>query len=136
MDVDSKMFVVYMAIRKQEKMLVHSKKQAHVGALLFNKAFIEVLAKYFNYSNVFSVKYIVELPKNTGINKHTIKLEKGKQPSFGPIYSLALIELETLKTYIKTNLANGFIRPSKSPTKTPIFFDKKPDRSLCLCVNY
>ena len=60
-----------------------------------------------------------ELPENTGMNEHAIKLEKGKQPPFGPIYSPGPVELETLKIYIKTNLANGFIRPSKSPTGAP-----------------
>ena len=77
-----------------------------------------------------------ELPENTGMNKHVIELEEGKQPPFGPIYSLGPIELETLKTYIKINLANGFIRPSKSPTGAPIFFDWKPDGSLRFCVDY
>ena len=38
--------------------------------------------------------------------------------------------------YIKTNLANGFIRPSMSPTRAPILFDQKPDRSLRFCVDY
>ena len=121
-------------------MLVHSKKQAqikaHVGALLFNKAPIEVLAKYSNYSNVFSVEHVAELSKNTGINEYAIKLEEDKQPSFGLIYSLRPVELETLKIYIKTNLANGFIRPSKSPVGASILFDKKPDRSLHLCMDY
>ena len=70
------------------------------------------------------------------MNKHAIKLEKDKQPPFGPIYSLGPVELETLKTYIETNLANGFIRPSKSPAGAPILFDKKPDGSLRLCVDY
>ena len=61
-----------------------------------------------------------ELLNNTGINEHAIKLEKDKQPLFESIYSLGLMELETLKTYIKTNLANGFIRPSKSLFGAPI----------------
>ena len=78
----------------------------------------------------------MELPENTGMNEHAIKLEKGKQPFFGPIYSLDLVELETLKTYIGTNLANGFICPSKSSARTPILFDKKPNGSLRLYVNY
>ena len=51
----------------------------------------------------------MELSENTGMNKYAIKLEEGKQPLFGPIYSLGLVELEILKIYIKTNLANGFI---------------------------
>ena len=46
------------------------------------------------------------------------------------------MELETLKTYIKTNLANGFICPLKSPADAPILFNKKPDGNFCLCVDY
>ncbi len=46
------------------------------------------------------------------------------------------MELETLKTFIKTHLKTGFIRPSKFPAGAPIFFNKKPDRSLRLCVDY
>ena len=46
------------------------------------------------------------------------------------------MELETLKTYIKTHLKTGFIRPSNSSAGVPILFDKKPDGSLQLCVDY
>ena len=46
------------------------------------------------------------------------------------------MKLETLKTYIKTHLKIGFIRPSKSPAGALILFNKKPDGSLCLCVDY
>ena len=76
------------------------------------------------------------LPERTELNEHAIDLEDGKQPPYGPIYSLGPVELETLKTYIKTHLKTGFIRPSKSPASAPILFDKKPDGSLRLCVNY
>ena len=78
----------------------------------------------------------MELPENTGINEHVIELEEGKQPPFGPIYSLRPVELEILKTYIETNLANGFIRSSKSPAGVLILFDRKLNGSLCLCVDY
>ena len=46
------------------------------------------------------------------------------------------MELEILKVYIKTNLANGFIRPSKSPAGPLILFDQKSDSFFQLCVNY
>ena len=59
-----------------------------------------------------------------------------QQPSFGPIYNLESVELEILKTYIETNLANSFIRSFKSLAKAPIFFDKKLNNSLQLCINY
>ena len=49
------------------------------------------------------------LPEQTKINKHSIELEDGKQLPYGPIYSLGPVELEILKTYIKTNMVNCFI---------------------------
>ena len=70
------------------------------------------------------------------MNENAIELEEGKQPPFGPIYSLEPVELETLKTYIEINLANGFIRPSKSPAGALILFDRKLDGSLRLYVDY
>ncbi len=51
----------------------------------------------------------MELLENTGMNAYAIKLIEGKQPPYGPIYTLSLVELETLKTYIETNLKTGFI---------------------------
>ena len=136
LNVNSEMFVVHMAIREREEMPVHSKKQAQVEVLLFDEAPTKVPAEYSNYSNVFSAENAAELPENTRINEHAIELEEGKQPPFGPIYSLGPVELETLKTYIKTNLANSFIRPFKSSAGAPIFFDRKPNRNLRLCVDY
>ena len=78
----------------------------------------------------------MELLKNTGINKHAIKMQDGKQLPYGLIYSLGPVELETLKIYIKTYLNTGFIQPSKSSPGVSILFDKKPDCSFWLCVNY
>lgn len=64
------------------------------------------------------------------MNEHAIELIGGKQPPYDLIYSLSLVELETLKAYIETYLKTGFIQPSKSLADTLIFYDKKPDRSL------
>ena len=136
LDIDSETFVVHVVIQEREEMPVLSKKQAQVGALLFNKAPTEVPAEYSDYNNVFLAENVAELPENTGMNEYAIELEEGKQLPFSPIYSLGLVELETLKTYIETNLANGFIRPSKSPARAPILCDRKPDRSLRLYLDY
>ena len=125
-----------MAMHPDRKAQIEVQSKVQVGALLFNEALIEVLVKYSNYSNVFLAENAAELPENTGMNEHAIELEEGKQPPFGPIYSLGPVELETLKTYIKTNLANNFIRLSKSPARASILFDRKPDGSLRLCMNY
>ena len=72
----------------------------------------------------------------TKLNEHAINLKDSKQPPYGPIYSLGPVELETLKTYIETHLKTGFIQPSNSPAGTLILFDKKPDSSLHLYVDY
>ena len=136
MDINSETFVMHVAIQKREKMPVHSKKQAQIGVLLFDKALIEVLAEYSDYNNVFSAENAVEFPENTKINEYAIKFKENKQLSFGPIYHLGPVKLKTLKTCIKTHLANSFIWPSKSLTETSIFFDRKPDRSLRICVNH
>ena len=122
-------------------MLVHLEKRAQiqdkvqVGALIFNKTFTTIQPKYSNYNNDFSAENVTELSKHTKMNNHTIKLEEDKQSPFGPIYSLEPVELETLKIYIKTKLANGFIRPSISLARALILFDRKLDRSLCFCMD-
>ena len=94
------------------------------------------MAEYSNYSNIFSAKNTAKLPKNTGMNEHAIKLEEGKQSPFSPIYRLGPVVLETLKTYIEINLASGFIQSSKSPAKALILFNRKPNGSFHLCVDY
>ncbi len=70
------------------------------------------------------------------INSHAIKLVDDRQLPYSSIYSLGLVKLETLKTYIKNNLPNGFIRLFKSLIGILIFFNKKPDGSLGLCMDY
>ena len=117
-------------------MAIHTSQAAQISALIQNKVPTKVLPKYADYADVFSFDLAIELPENTGIHKHAIELQDGKQPLYGPIYSLGPVELETLKTYIKTHLKIGFIWPSKSSAGAPILFDKKPDSSFWLCVDY
>ena len=73
-------------------MLVHSKKQTQVKTLLFNKVSTEVSAEYFDYSNIFLAENTAELPENTKINEHAIKLKKGKQLLLGPSYCLGPVK--------------------------------------------
>ena len=94
------------------------------------------MAKYTDFSNVFSKESIKVLPEYTKINKHGIQLEDGKKPSYSQIYGLGAVELNTLKIYIETNLANGFIQSSKFPAGTLILFVCKSNGSLQLCIDY
>ena len=104
--------------------------------MIAEEAPTKVPAKYSDFADVFSADLASELLKHTGINNYAIELVKGQQPPYGPIYSLRPVEIKTLKAYIETNLANGFIRPSKSPIGAPILFDRKLNGSLRLCIDY
>ena len=118
------------------KLDVHPSRRPQVSGLIAEEAPTKVSAEYSDFADVFSLDLASKFPEHTGINDHAIKLVNGQQLPYGPIYSLGPVELETLKAYIETNLANGFIRLSKSPASAPILFDWKSDSSLRLCVNY
>lgn len=93
------------------KMTIYLAIKTWIILLLVEK--IIILAEYLDFTNVFLKKSVVVLFKLTGDNEHEIKLEKNKQPFYKSIYSLEPVKLEIFKIYIETNLANGFIRPSK-----------------------
>lgn len=78
----------------------------------------------------------IGLRENIGINKYAIKLVESKQSPYGPIYVFNPVKLKTLKAYIKTHQKIGFIQPLKSPPGASMFFNKKPNSSLRLYVNY
>ncbi len=115
---------------------VYPSRRTQIAHLKANEAPTKVLREYVDFADVFSPKLAVELPEHTEINDYAIELVDDWQPQYGPIYSLGLGELDTLKAYIENNLDSGFIRPSKSPAGVSILFDKKPDGSLRLCVDY
>ena len=113
---------------------VHPSRRPQIAGLIAEEAPTKVPVEYADFADVFSPDLASELFEHTGINDHAIELVDGQQPPYGPIYNPGPVELETLKAYIETYLANGFIRPSKSPAGAPILFDRKSDGSLRLCV--
>ena len=114
-------------------MTIYLARKAQLALLLAKE--VTVSTKYSNSADVFLEKSANVLLEQTGANQPAIELEEGKQPPYRPIYSLGLVELETLKTYIDTNLSNGFIQALKSPAGALILFVRKPNGSLRLCVN-
>ena len=115
---------------------VYPSCRPQVSGLIAEETPTKIPAKYSDFEDVISPDLASELPEHTGINNHAIKLINGQQPPYGSIYSLKPMELETLKAYIETNLANGFIGPSKFSAGLPILFNQKSDGPLRLCVNY
>lgn len=67
------------------------------------------------------------------MNEHIID---DKQPLYEPIYILNLVELKTLKIYIKTYLKTTFIQSFKTFATAPILFSKMSDSNFCLSVDY
>ena len=111
-------------------MTIYLAQEAQIALLLAKK--LTVLAEYADFVNIFLKESAKMLLEWIGTNEHTIKLEEGKQPLYGSINSLVSLELKIFKTYIETNLANDFIRPSKSPPGALVLFVCKPNGSLRL----
>ena len=86
----------------------------------------QIPPEYQDLAEVFSEKQAAKLPPHRGHLDHSIPLEPGAKPQFGPIYNLSEIELETLKDYIESNLEKGFIRPSSSPYGAPSSSSRSP----------
>lgn len=91
--------------------------------------------KYKDFEIVFSKKEADRLPPHRPYD-HTIPLKPSSEVSFGPLYNLSKIELDTLYEYIQENLAKGFIKRSEFPAGAPVFFVKKKDGSLRPVVDY
>ncbi len=115
---------------------MHLSRRAQIAHLKADEASTKVLSKYTDFADVFLPKLAVELLEHTKINNHAIELVDDWQHPYSPIYSLGPVELETLKAYIENNLVSNFIRPSKSPARALILFNKKLDGSLRLYVDY
>ncbi len=137
LDLKYKVFVIYVAtLSINSDNEVYPLRRAQIAHLKADEALIGVLSEYTDLADIFSPKLATKLPEHIEINDYAIKLVDNEQILYGPIYSLGPVELEILKAYIKNNLANSFIRPSKSPAGVLIFFNKKPDGSIRLYVDY
>ena len=97
LDENSKTFLVYLAALKAEE-LTHPLEIAEIAALQGDKALTKIWTKYSNYTDIFLFDLIMELLENTDMNENVIELIEGKRQSYEPIYTLSLVELETLKT--------------------------------------
>ena len=86
---------------------IYPDRAAQIASLLTKE--VKIPDEYLDFTDVFSEEKALVLPERTKLNEHVINLENGKQPPYKPIYSLDPVELETLKTYIKTHLKTGFI---------------------------
>lgn len=91
---------------------------------------ITIFKKYLDFANVFFLDFVAKLSKHFKRNNYFRNLAKGKQPLYKPIYSLAFVKFEILKTYIKVNLTNNFIKSLKLLAGTFILYFGKKNNSF------
>lgn len=94
-----------------------------------------LLEAYEDFEDVFSVENAEHLLLYK-VHDNAINVANGKQISYRPIYSLMKNELFIFSAYIDKNLANKFIRSSKSAAVAAILFTLKSKETLWLYVNY
>ena len=54
----------------------------------------------------------------------------------GKIYLLSRVEREEIQEFMKDQLRKGYIRPSKSPQTSPVFFVPKKDEKKRIVQDY
>jgi len=67
---------------------------------------------------------------------HTIDLKEMFKPRKGKIYPLSKNERKEVQNFVKDQLRKGYIRPSKSPQMSLVFFVGKKDGSKQMVMDY
>jgi hypothetical protein len=86
------------------------------------------------YPDVFSTDYS-GLPSQREV-EFGIECVLGTNPIFKTLYKMTSLELKELKEQLQELLDKGFIRPSLSSWRAPVFFVKKKDGSMRMCIDY
>ena len=94
-----------------------------------------VLKKFLRWKKVFG-KVDSERMLTRKIWDHAIDLKETFKPQKGKIYPLSKNEREEVQNFINDQLRKGYIRPSKSPQMSPVFFVGKKDGSKRMVIDY
>jgi hypothetical protein len=92
--------------------------------------------QYQHYWEVFSEKAAQRFPPSRP-NDHTIVLKPGAPDTLDcKIYCQTDEELKVTQEFIDDSLAKGYIRESKSPYASPMFYHAKQDGKLRPIIDY
>ena len=91
--------------------------------------------EYHKYLNVFSKKELERMPIRKPWD-HAIDLKDTFKPKNGRIIPLSPQEQEEVTAFLDDQLKKGYIRPSKSPQTSPVFFVPKKDGKKCMVQEY
>lgn len=106
-DENVKIFVIYPTFISLSSILIYLTRVAYISLLIVEK--VDISKEYFDFPNVFLEEMALILLKIINLNQFAIELQNSQQLLFGLIYSLGILKLQILKTYIKTKLAYCFI---------------------------
>ena len=91
--------------------------------------------QFHKYLKVFEKKESERMPMRKAWD-HTIDLREGFVPKKGKIYLLSRVEREEVQEFVKNQLRKGYIRPSKSPQTSLVFFVPKKDGKKRMVQDY
>jgi hypothetical protein len=95
----------------------------------------KIFSQYAEFQDVFSKMNVHKLFKHD-LQNHVIETLSSCEFFFDSIYNLFVAELKILKTYINEYIKKKFITKFVSFANAFIFFLKKFDDKLRLCVDY
>jgi len=90
---------------------------------------------FHKYLKVFEKKESERMPTRKAWD-HTIDLREGFVLKKGKIYPLSRVEREEVQEFVKDQLREGYIRPSKSSQMSPVFFVPKKDGKKRMVQDY
>src|SRR5258708_2471361 len=90
---------------------------------------------YKDFADIFSEEAFAHLPPRKAWD-HSIELHPDTKLPRGRTFPLSPTEQKELDEFLRENLVNGRICPSKSLIGAPVFFVKKKEGSLCLVQDY
>jgi len=91
--------------------------------------------RFHKYLKVFEKKDSERMPTRKAWD-HAIDLREGFVPKKGKIYPLSRVEREEVQEFVKDQLRKGYIRPSKLPQMSPVFFVPKKDGKKRIVQDY
>jgi len=90
---------------------------------------------FYKYLKVFEKKESERMLMRKAWD-HPIDFREGFVPKKGKIYLLSRVEREEVQEFVKDQLRKGYIRPSKSPQMSPVFFVLKKDGKKRMVHDY
>ncbi|KAG9219386.1 hypothetical protein CCMSSC00406_0010429 [Pleurotus cornucopiae] len=121
------------AVGKYDYIIEHNKEEINDKK---EKTEEEMVPDYYHdFMKVFRKRDSERMPVERPWD-HAIELTPEFEPKASKVYPLSPVEQQELNDFLDGNLKKGYIRPSKSPQTSPVFFVQKKDGKKRLVQDY